>query len=341
MPLECRHAVLNVRDDDSVSLPVLPRTGTIGDALARCIETESEHIILTNDDGTFCGILALSEIEDAVREWGECPFWTERCVEQLLPLTLDPPERQPEQTDRAMAERSDCVTIEDNGGLSALLVDDNAFVNWGLARDAVARTAIDAVTLLPNRAHFNRRLQEESQRCQRLKQTMALAVLDVDHFKAVNDNHGHAQGDAVLQTLAKCCAGELREYDFIARYGGDEFAVLFSIADPAEVVTPVRRILTAVQERGLQAGPEKTVTVSIGVATVSSDAGKWSTEDLFEAADQAVYRSKAAGRNCAHIVPLNRQSDDSFQRIHGRNVEQCRDLTNSELAASQRHCVSP
>ena len=158
-----------------------------------------------------------------------------------------------------------------------------------------ART--DALTALPNRRWFEQRLEEELRRAQRYKQNFSLMLLDADRFKDVNDRLGHPTGDAVLKELARILAQQVRDVDFAARVGGEEFAVVLPETDHIGARLVAERVRRAVADTPLRpaGGPELGMTVSIGVACFPA-CGE-TIADIVAHADQAPYTAKAEGRN--------------------------------------------
>lgn len=154
----------------------------------------------------------------------------------------------------------------------------------------------DPLTGSFNRRYFDNHLPRLMQRCASLSKPLALLVIDADHFKRINDNFGHAAGDAVLQELATRLLQNLRPSDFVARYGGEEFVVVLPETDSATAQGIASRLLETVGGKPfpLGAAGEATVTVSIGLATMQAQD---TPAKLFERADQAAYGAKQAGRN--------------------------------------------
>ncbi len=160
-----------------------------------------------------------------------------------------------------------------------------------------AEARIDALTGLLNRRSFDRRLAAEHSRASRFNKPYALALIDIDHFKRVNDTHGHPAGDAVLVQLGQLLARQFREVDVVARYGGEEFAVIFPEigSDIARDIGERMRKTIAATPFTLPDGRKIDVTVSIGVSCYPNCAGD--AQDVVTTADQALYEAKQVGRN--------------------------------------------
>lgn len=157
------------------------------------------------------------------------------------------------------------------------------------------KSLLDPLTGLPNRAAWSERLELEVARYQRYGGQLLLAVLDIDHFKRINDGYGHLAGDRVLKIIAAELQKRLRKTDFIARFGGEEFVLLIP-STPLEGGLQLLEILRAAIEACPFhfRGEPLTVTLSAGIAAFSEGA---SSDAVFELADQALYRAKGAGRN--------------------------------------------
>ena len=155
----------------------------------------------------------------------------------------------------------------------------------------------DHLTGLFNRRYLMDALDKELQRCVRKDGCLSLIIMDIDHFKRVNDTHGHLQGDVVLQKVALSLQKELRSYDIAARYGGEEFVAVLPDANPKEALFVAERIRLSIQ--GIKFSGALTalsITVSLGVATFPT--GNCATVDEFlKLADDALYQAKANGRN--------------------------------------------
>ncbi|WP_433335241.1 GGDEF domain-containing protein [Spirillospora sp. CA-294931] len=159
---------------------------------------------------------------------------------------------------------------------------------------AAART--DAKTGLLNAAAWQREADTELARSHRTHDPLALLLIDIDHFKRVNDTHGHLVGDQVLVAVANTLCGQLRDYDVVGRFGGEEFVVLLPGADTVEACRVAERLRGRVRRLAVPAEEGTvTVTISVGVALF-----RMHGEDLIEllaAADLALYRAKQSGRD--------------------------------------------
>ena len=168
-----------------------------------------------------------------------------------------------------------------------------------LAREH-ANATTDALTGIPNRFAFNQRVALEFKRWKRFGRPLSLVLWDVDHFKAVNDQYGHAAGDLVIKAFAKSLSNGVRETDFIARYGGEEFVMLL-VDTPAELAERVsEKIRLAVEKMGVTTGAGLVrITASAGLACFAAND---QPDQVLERADRALYKAKEAGRNrCEHL----------------------------------------
>jgi diguanylate cyclase (GGDEF)-like protein len=156
----------------------------------------------------------------------------------------------------------------------------------------------DVLTGLLNRGYFDERFDEEIARARRTKESFAIAVIDVDHFKQVNDRFGHGVGDSALRSVADRLRDSVRRTDIVARYGGEEFAVMLERAEAGEAITLLNNMRTAVAEHDISvsaAAAPLRVTLSAGIAVFPDDGETASA--LMNAADQRLLVAKRSGRN--------------------------------------------
>jgi diguanylate cyclase (GGDEF)-like protein len=154
----------------------------------------------------------------------------------------------------------------------------------------------DSLTGLPNRRHFMEQLEYELARIKRFGKPASLLMLDLDHFKRVNDTYGHAAGDAVLRHFAELAQTSLREIDLIGRLGGEEFGVLLPGTTQPGAIELAERLREAVAAAPVMAGEHQIpVTVSIGIAEF--DPTDPHPDDILARADVALYKAKESGRN--------------------------------------------
>jgi len=190
-------------------------------------------------------------------------------------------------------------------GLVAAICVENAVNRARLLRSGLT----DFLTGFHNRRYLHARLREELARAQRARHALVCLMIDVDHFKRINDQYGHLAGDAVLREVAQRIDAEMRLSDTGARFGGDEFAMVLSHASMSDGEKVAARVLRAVREQPIAVakGAQETVTLSIGVAAAKPGAGqrdyKVLAERLIAEADAALYRAKSAGRNRVATSP--------------------------------------
>lgn len=187
--------------------------------------------------------------------------------------------------------------IASNSELKGELASSQAILATQREQIEALKTAvrIDGLTQLANRAYFDEKLLEMIRLHQRYKEPFALMMIDVDYFKAINDTHGHQAGDRILKGVSFKIKATLRESDFLARFGGDEFALVLIKASLQPATVLAEKICTNVREsRFILDGTEFKVTLSIGVAEVHADD---TPETLLERADKALYLVKERGRD--------------------------------------------
>lgn len=158
----------------------------------------------------------------------------------------------------------------------------------------------DELTGVFNRRYLMETIRNEKARCERSGGVFAICILDVDHFKGVNDTYGHLAGDQVLQAIAKTASGALRQTDFFGRYGGEEFALVLTGTLVEGALITAERVRARIEALSFPAiSPDLKISVSIGIADSRHNED---TSLTFKRADDALYRAKQAGRNRSVIA---------------------------------------
>ena len=198
------------------------------------------------------------------------------------------------------------TNARDNNGFITKLSDDGRiiafkFIEGGnieaLYHEEIYRlTIIDGLTQIPNRRYLVDFLERELARSRRHERPLHLAMLDVDHFKKVNDEMGHVAGDTVLRGIAQILNNEVRRDELAARFGGEEFSFVLPETDLEGAIAFCERVRTTVGSSVFRHnGREIRVTVSLGLAGVKPE---FDSDQFIAAADRRLYGAKAAGRNC-------------------------------------------
>lgn len=189
--------------------------------------------------------------------------------------------------------------LEQLRGRVAALEDETEQYRSQLAEQR-QQLMIDPLTQLPNRSAFEERAEIEAERFRRYGNPLAIAVIDVDHFKQINDNYGHAAGDKTLQVLGQVLSKSFRRSDFVSRFGGEEFVVLLPEQGRDGLAAPLEKLRQTIARLPFDfKGQRVTITISIG-ATLFTEGD--TVASAFERADAELYRAKAQGRNQVSII---------------------------------------
>lgn len=273
----CHFALLSPRPlllDDVLALPGLAAEPTVRTLGVRAYA----GVPLVTPDGQILGSFCAVDMQPRQ--------WTERDVAVLTELA--------HATLREITLRQALVRLAEANRLLAEEMRKVGVLNERLSE--LAHT--DALTALYNRRAYDQELAREWRRVQRNGAALSVLLIDADHFKSINDQHGHAVGDRVLQALAALIQRSAREIDVAARIGGEEFAVLLSDTGATSALNVAERIRSQIAQSDTM--PVTGVTVSIGVATLAAEE---SAASLQHRADQALYMAKSQGRNRVVSAP--------------------------------------
>lgn len=185
--------------------------------------------------------------------------------------------------------------LEHLAAVTAMCIE-NAVTQERLKQDGLT----DPLTGIANRRFFERRLEEELSRCKRTRQSLACVLVDVDHFKPINDRFGHQAGDEALRTIARALGEELRGADVLARYGGEEFVLLLPDTTVTLAATIAERLRQRVDTLAFAFdGKRIPMTISLGLACLQGAPAdeEVNASALLQRADAALYQAKAQGRN--------------------------------------------
>ncbi|PXF63824.1 GGDEF domain-containing protein [Kangiella spongicola] len=170
--------------------------------------------------------------------------------------------------------------------------------HWHYYQDAT----YDFLTNSLRRSAFTERLNEELQRIHRNNGTLVLALLDLDNFKQINDKYNHIVGDTILRTVAKRAHRELREFDLLGRYGGDEFILAAQVSDHHDALQFLKRVHTSITETPITTNDKKSLKISVTIGGVSTTTGDTkSAEELIEEADEILIKGKVKQKGRVHI----------------------------------------
>jgi diguanylate cyclase len=198
--------------------------------------------------------------------------------------------QQSEQLQNQLASQLEAL------GNKVKLMETEAARNRDVLEKQRHRALHDPLTELPNREYYHERGAYEYQRWQRYGRPLTLAVLDIDHFKKINDTHGHQAGDRVLKVIGRSIAKRLREVDFFCRYGGEEFLALMPETNLEDALPVLEKIRSSIAGAAFNYKEEPlSITLSIGLTQFKADDD---LDSAFARADAALYQAKSGGRNC-------------------------------------------
>ncbi len=285
------------------------------------------YLFVEDDTGAPVGLLAAEDVLRRVTNPNpsEMVRWMDMPAEAALQSRLE----VPDVGGKVVDDDSDLTKVTKDGVLLGVVTDTDVLISWKSIQKTLKTSQGDAVTGLPNRATFDQHLEAECNRADRCGHSLAVVLVDLDNFKTINDTYGHASGDAALTTVATAMRKSLRSYDMVARFGGDEFAVICSGCRPAEIDIVMRRLRTEVLK--LQADPhvpKPVPTISVGACVVHDVKLVDDPTEIIEAADECLYAAKRVGRNCSFKIEADhgRRTDPEFVEDDYADVEKIRAL---------------
>ena len=291
-----------------------PASVTLGSSLCEVAEVLSEsgfrHVFVSDLNGCVVGVVSSNDLLRLLADWEEddSGAWKRKTVESIMTtkFVTSAPDAQADDVAPMIAQgHIECVPILEGDKLVGVMTRDDLLLSWNRLYPMLQQAASDAVTELANRAMFDRRLLEEWQRAKRQGVSLGLIMIDIDHFKEINDTCGHLTGDAVLHMIGTCLKRHLRAYDVVARFAGDEFAAICCDCTPEGIDLPIRRLQRAARKLSVPRGLcRRSITLSIGAAVVCHDFHLFTPTQVVEAADKCLYRAKDEGRDRAYRMKL-------------------------------------
>ena len=266
------------------------------------------YLVITSREGQIQGVASVADLLAMDAAWNdyERARWRAMPISALLTVQLVPMSLLESGEAHIGDDEIACTAIRGRDGVLALVAQRDVFVSWKTIQGAIEDTCVDPVTRLPNRLMYDRRVSEDIERANRTGQSVAIVLIDVDHFKQINDQFGHSAGDAALQEIACSMRASLRSTDFLARYGGDEFAIVCSGCRPGDIAVPIRKLQSMVRQSfRASAVAMPPVTLSIGAAVQHDCRRHLDPAELIELADMCLYRAKENGRACAFKMELD------------------------------------
>lgn len=198
----------------------------------------------------------------------------------------------------AITSEKEPFTPEDRESAQLFIREASALLELSMMNLENKKLAIrDGLTGLFNRRFFDETYHKEFKRAERASEPLSLLMVDIDHFKKINDAHGHPMGDVVLMEISRRLSAHLRETDILCRYGGEEFAAILPNCKMQEASEVAERVRCAVQESAVQLMPGKEVPVTISIGIAAFPETTQSEKLLLESSDKALYEAKKTGRN--------------------------------------------
>jgi len=278
-------------------------------------DSTHDYFLVEGENGNPVGVVAL----EAIRTRLNSPNLSERRRWQSMPVEAALNGRFCSQPSSISAPASrfssgiqhiqNCTAVSRDEKLVALVTPDDLLVSWRSIEQMVRESQCDYVTGLPTRSSFDPFLRAECVRARRDEHSVGVILIDVDRFKEINDNFGHSGGDAVLRAIGRNLRSTFRSYDMVARFGGDEFAVLCCGCFPGEIDSTIERIRIGMQKlQHIASVPCCMPTLSIGACVVHDLDQIECPDQIIESADECLYLAKHEGRNRSFSTEIGVES---------------------------------
>lgn len=307
----CQSVTITPTKDVPESTCIVSGRMLLGEFAARVRQTPDAFYFVDDGHGNPIGIVGASEITRRLdsRNVSERLRWMRTPLETALRGHFSFGQPQNITTSSVSPDCSRCTMVSRDGKLMALVTEQDILVSWKSIEKLIDHAQKDHVTELPTRSAFDSHLRAECLRGRRDHHSVAVILVDVDRFKEINDQHGHAAGDAVLKAIGQTLRTTFRSYDMVSRFGGDEFAILCGGCRPGEIDRTIQRLRGGLAKLQFSTSiPRPLPTVSIG-ACVAHDLDQIDRPDrLIETADECLYFAKRDGRNRSFSTELGVES---------------------------------
>jgi diguanylate cyclase (GGDEF)-like protein len=285
----------------------------LADFADKYLDSPHAYLVVEDEQGRAVGVVGVDDIRHRLEspsiherlQWRNMPV--EAAMNGRIGSVLAAPGSH--QADMSLSSRP-CTAISQDGVLVALATNEDVLVSWRSIEQTIRQAQNDHVTGLPLRSAFDSHLRAECSRASREGHSVGVILIDVDRFKEINDQFGHAAGDAVLGAVGRNLRATFRSYDMVARYGGDEFAVLCCGCRPGEIDLTIQRLRKGMQRLQTNLSlPRPIPTLSIGACVAHDLDDIDCPEQIIQTADECLYFAKREGRNRSFTTELGVESD--------------------------------